>query len=232
MCYVSEQYSRADMEALKLLSLLDIVTFEVIGGDVPEIFIRLNAPDKIKNIVEDKVIYKNKYVEKAREKHYRNVKIMDYFFRHFDNDTDRWNYIERYFLGEDVTSEIPNYESDGKYSDVKYKSIADFIKVDDSYPLSDYNDWKDIFKSLVRDEKYKYYINILNKNNIKIPDYGFTSLEVNGTTIDTMFIYAEKNVIISYEYIPYETIKICNELGWTVIKIDEVENGIDFLKEI
>ena len=232
MNYVSEQSSKNDIEALKLLSLLDIVTFEVIGGDTPEIFIRLNAPDKIKNIVEDRVIYKNKYVEKAREKHYRNVKIMDYFFRHFDNDTDRWNYIEKYFLGGDVISEIPNYEIESQSSEANYKNVNDFIKEEDAYSLSDYTDWKDVFRFLVREEKYKYYINILNKNNIRIPDYGFTNIKVNDVDVDSMFIYAEKNVLITYEYVPYEVIKICNELGWTVIKIDEVENEIEFLKEM
>ena len=169
----------------------------------------MNAPDKIKNIVEDRVIYKNKYVERAREKHYRNVKIIDYFFRHFTNDTDRWNYIEKYFLGGDVISEIPNYEIEAQSSDTNYKRINDF-----------------------REEKYKYYINILSKNGIKIPDYGFTNIKVNEVNVESMFIYIEKNIIITYEYVPYEVIKLCNELGWTVIKIDEVEKAIDFLKEI
>lgn len=232
MNYVSEQSSKADIEALKLLSLLDILTFEIIGGDSPEIFIRLNAPDKVKNIVEDRVIYKNKYVEKAREKHYRNVKIMDYFFRHFTNDTDRWNYIEKYFLGGDVVSEIPNYEIESQSSDTNYKQINDFIKEEDSYSLADYSDWKDIFKSLVREEKYKYYINILAKNNIKIPDYGFTNVKVNDVDVESMFIYTDNNIIITYEYVPYDVIKLCNEIGWTVIKIDEVEKEIDFLKEL
>ena len=157
---------------------------------------------------------------------------MDYFFRHFDNDTDRWNYIEKYFLGGDVISEIPNYEIESQSSVANYKNINDFIKVEDAYSLSDYTDWKDVFKSLVREEKYKYYINILNKNNIRIPDYGFTNIKVNDVDVYSMFIYAEKNVLITYEYVPYEVIKICNGLGWTVIKIDEVENEIEFLKEM
>ena len=139
MNYIAEATSKNDIEALKLLSLLDLVIFEIIGGDSPEIFIRLNAPDKIKNIIDDKVIYKNKYVENAREKHYRNVKIMDYFFRNFDNDTDRWNYIERYFLGDDVTSEIPNYEDEFNLSTSKPKSVIDFVKVEEASPLSDYD---------------------------------------------------------------------------------------------
>ena len=50
--------------------------------------------------------------------------------------------------------------------------------------------------------------------------------------ISTVLIVTEKNVLITYEYVPYEVIKICNELGWTVIKIDEVENEIEFLKEM
>ena len=232
MNYISEKTSKSDIEALKLLSLLDIVIFEIIGGDSPEIFIRLNAPDKIKNIVEDRVIYKNKYVERAKEKHYRNVKIMDYFFRNFDNDVDRWNYIEKYFLGGDVTSEIPNYEIESSLSKSVLKNITDYLNIEDAYSLSDYKSWNDIFNSLVRDEKYKYYINILYKNGINIPEYGFTNISVNDVNIDSMFIYTDQNIIITYEYVPYEVIKTCNEIGWTVIKIDEVENEVDFLKGV
>lgn len=232
MNYISEKTSKNDVEALKLLSLLDIVIFEIIGGDSPEIFIRLNAPDKIKNIVEDRVIYKNKYVDRAKEKHYRNVKIMDYFFRNFDNDVDRWNYIEKYFLGGDVTSEIPNYEIESSLSKSTLKNINDYLNIEDAYSLSDYKSWKDIFSLLIRDEKYKYYINILYKNGIRIPEYGFTNINVNDVNIDSMFIYTDENIIITYEYVPYEVIKTCNEIGWTVIKIDEVENEIDFLKGV
>ncbi len=47
-----------------------------------------------------------------------------------------------------------------------------------------------------------------------------------------MFIYTDNNIIITYEYVPYDVIKLCNEIGWTVIKIDEVEKEIDFLKEL
>ena len=49
------------------------------------------------------------------------------------------------------------------FSLCKGLNINDFIKEEDAYSLSDYTDWKDVFKSLVREEKYKYYINILNK---------------------------------------------------------------------
>ncbi len=231
MCYASEQQSKADMEALKLLSLLDIVIFEVLGGDAPEIFIRLNAPDKIRNIVEDRVIYKNKYVERAKEKHYRNVKIMDYFFRHFDNDVDRWNYIEKYFLGEDVVSEIPNFEIENETSASTLLQLKDFVSQSD-YSLSEYNSWKEIYSSLIREEKYKYYISILDKNGIKIPEYGFTNLKINDVEINSMFVYPDKNIIISYENIPYDAIKLCNESGITLIKIDEVERDIDFLKGV
>ena len=232
MNYISEKNSKKDIQALKLLSLLDLVIFEMIGGDSPEIFIRLNAPDKIKNIIEDRIIYKNDYVENAKKKHYRNVKIMDYFFRHFTNDKDRWDYIEKYFLGHDVTSEIPNYDDEGKTSESNQKYIKDYLDKDKAYSLSEYNDWDDIFDTLIREEKYKYYINILKKNNIKIPDYGFSTLKVEKTEIEAMFIYEDKNIIITYEYVPFEVIKICNEIGWTVIRIDDIENDVDYLKEV
>lgn len=37
--------------ALKLLSIFDYISYEILGGEEPEIFIRLNDPQKVKNIV-------------------------------------------------------------------------------------------------------------------------------------------------------------------------------------
>ena len=47
-----------------------------------------------------------------------------------------------------------------------------------------------------------------------------------------MFIYLEQNIIISTEYVSYEAIKKAIEKGWIVIKIDDIENNIDFLRSI
>ena len=217
------------MNLLKLLSLLDLVSFEILGGNSPEIFIRLNAPDKIKNIVEDRMIYKNRYVELAKEKHYRSVKIIDYFFRNFDDDDDRWDFIERYFLGEDLEAEIDSKINEEKFIQ-NYEPISKYIDVNNAYPLDDFKDWKQIKSMLSTDEKYKYYIKLLEENNIKIPDYAWTPIVFGKIKIESMFIYLDRNIIISTEFISYEALEKAHEKGWIVVKIDEVENNIDFLK--
>lgn len=43
--------SSIDAVALKLLSMFDYITYEVVGGEEPEIFIRLNDAEKVRRIV-------------------------------------------------------------------------------------------------------------------------------------------------------------------------------------
>lgn len=98
--------SRNDYSAvsLKLLSLFGYITYDIVGGEEPEIFIRLNDANKIRNIVMGHVPYSNNYVTQAREKHDRDVKILYKFFTGLKTDEERWDYIESYFLGDDVLS--------------------------------------------------------------------------------------------------------------------------------
>ena len=121
--------------------MLDLITYEIEGGNTPEIYIRLNAPDKIKRIVEDKIVYTNNYVERARDRHYRAVKILDYFFRNFENDDNaRKDFIERYFLGEDVEEEID--EKLNETITIKEESIDKYINENgQTYDVSDYGKW-------------------------------------------------------------------------------------------
>lgn len=98
--YISD--GNLDIVALKLLSMLNYITYELIGGEEPEIFIRLNDPIKIENIVKKHLSYHNDYVTRAKEKHNRDVQILKKFFTELKNDEERWQYIEDYFLGKDV----------------------------------------------------------------------------------------------------------------------------------
>lgn len=75
------------------------------GGEQPEIFIRLNDPEKIRRIVYGEIKYSNGYVTKAKQKHEREVKILRKFFTDPFDDGARWDYVERYFLGDDVLRE-------------------------------------------------------------------------------------------------------------------------------
>ena len=219
-----------DEDLLKLLSLLDIVSFEIEGGNNPEIFIRLNAPDKIKNIIEDKILYKNRYVELAKEKHYRAVKILDYFFRKFGNDDlGRWNFVEKYFLGEDVEQEIV----EDNPPIIKKVPISNFINPNNEkvYSLEDYNEWQSIIMGLFnKNEKYVYYCKLLDKYEIRIPDYAFTDFQVDNLTINTIFIYEKENILIVDEYFGYEKLQKCKEKGWNIINIDELEENVELIK--
>lgn len=222
-----------DGDLLKLLSLFDLIMFEIEGGNNPEIFIRLNAPDKIKNIVEDKILYKNRYVELAKEKHFRAVKILDYFFRKFaNNESDkRWNFVEKYFLGENVEKDIN--EEKNKYN-VKKEPISNYIDISNvkTYSLDDYKDWDSIMDELFKKnaEKYLYYCKMLKNNDIRKPDFAFAEFKLNGININSLFIFEKENVLIVDEYFGFEKIVKCTEKGWTVIKIDKLEENIDLIK--
>lgn len=230
-----EQYyneTEKDTNLLKLLTLLDLITYEIEGGNTPEIFIRLNAPDKIKRIVEDKVVYINNYVERARDRHYRSVKILDYFFRNLKNDEERWDFVEKYFLGEDIEEKIDQeYKEKGKTERIKEESIEKYINENGkTYNVSDYENWDNIIKNVIEEEKYKYFCNVLKRNNRRIPDYAYTDLEVNKVLISTLFIFLEEKVIVLPEVYSNNVIKKCKEKGWKAIPVNEIENDINLIK--
>ena len=87
---------------LNLLSMFNLIQYDMYGGENPEIFVRINDPEKIKAIAEKSINYKNFLVEKAAEKHKRDIKIFEKFIYDLNSNEERWNYIEDYFLGNDV----------------------------------------------------------------------------------------------------------------------------------
>ena len=104
-----EKYKTSDRDKLKnttkaltLLSMFDIIQYDMYGGQNPEIFIRINDPARIKAIAEKSIVYKNNIVKKAIEKHNRDIEILEKFIMELNTDEERWNYIEDYFLGKDV----------------------------------------------------------------------------------------------------------------------------------
>lgn len=217
----------ANMNALKLLSLLDLIIYELKGGDVPEIFVRLNTPDKIKNIVEEKTIYRNAYVDTAKEKHYRSVKILDFFFTELHTDEERWNFIERYFLGEDVEAYIDSIRPPANSG--SSKSIQNFIDEANAYPLDDYENWDEIVNTLIRDDKYQYLCSLLKKHDVSLPSYANTPINIRKKPHDTLFIFIPKQVIIAPETVSFELEQASRENGWTIIRADKVEDNIDKL---
>ncbi|MBQ9565783.1 MAG: ATP-dependent DNA helicase RecQ [Synergistaceae bacterium] len=100
--YLSLESDDNSNTALKLLSVFDYITYEVIGGEEPEIFIRLNDPNKVRDIVLGHLPYSNDYVTRAQQKHDRDVNVLRRFFKSVKSDKERWDTIEDYFLGRDI----------------------------------------------------------------------------------------------------------------------------------
>lgn len=92
-------------DALNLALLFGLISFEILGGNKPEIFIRINYPEKIRQIVSGKVGYKNSLIEQAKNRHFNDVSILSYFFTKLSSDEERWNFIENYYLGRVITSD-------------------------------------------------------------------------------------------------------------------------------
>lgn len=86
-------------DAINLAILFGIINFEVIGGNRPEIFIRINYPEKLRKIVEREIEYENILVSQAHLRHENDIKVLTYFFETLDTDEERWNFIENYYLG-------------------------------------------------------------------------------------------------------------------------------------
>ncbi|MCI7345619.1 MAG: DEAD/DEAH box helicase [Eubacterium sp.] len=200
--------------SLKLLSIFDYITYEVAGGEEPEIFIRLNDPNKIRSIVFGNTVYSNSYIAKAKQKHNRDVSVLLRFFNELSKDDERWNYIEDYFLGYDV---LYNIES----------AIPDQVKMsrsidkDRSYPTNMYNDWDDL-KSFFDECDYTIIDN-LKKNNIPMPNYLETVIKHSEEGNDILMSWPAKDVLICHQDTSDAVIKHFTKKGWHVFKIYDLD---------
>ena len=85
------------MPLLRLLELIGLATYEIRGGEKAEVFIRINDPNKIKNLSMNN--YRNSILDYIHKKHIRNQYLLAAFFDKDFTTEERWNIIEEYFLG-------------------------------------------------------------------------------------------------------------------------------------
>jgi len=104
---VYEGYISADPEKNKLhhdlayvLESFDLGTYELEGGQRPQLFIRINDPNKIDYLSYSE--YSNEIVREIEDRHKSSVKIMSKFFMSDLENQNRWNFIEKYFIGYDI----------------------------------------------------------------------------------------------------------------------------------
>lgn len=105
------------------LELLDLGTNETKGGDKPMIFVRLNDPLRIERDSNNDR-YRNSLLTKTLERHHLSNQIFDHFFLNSFTNEERWDFIEEFFLGEDVDPLIEKY----KGSKSSKQNIIEIIK--------------------------------------------------------------------------------------------------------
>jgi superfamily II DNA/RNA helicase len=83
-----------------IIETFNIGTYEMAGGEVPAIFIRINDPVKINWLSRND--YENEILKGVDGRQKISVKIMEHFFTTKMDNSERWEFIEDFFLGKQV----------------------------------------------------------------------------------------------------------------------------------
>lgn len=109
-----------EMYIAKYLEAFKLVSYQVVSGERPEYFVRVNSILQIEKILNDSS-YHSEMVKLVRERHKRSRDIMESFFTELSSDEDRWDYIERYFVGMENNMFITEKEN---RQEVKHKKFG------------------------------------------------------------------------------------------------------------
>lgn len=213
--YISTKLGETNTTALKLMSIFDYITYEIAGGEEPEIFIRLNDPELIRKIIYGTEFYSNYYVTKAQQKHDRDVRILNTFFNVLSTDQQRWNFIEEYFLGYDVLSGV-TVETKAKTTE-----LAKVIDKNKSYSTSTLKTWGEI-RDLFDDDESKC-LKELEAMDLPIPDYLQTEIKKSDDGKYMLMVWSTKNVVICAANTTDRTLEYFESKGWHSYKIDEID---------
>lgn len=207
--------------ALKLLSIFDYITYEVLGGEEPEIFIRLNDPNKVKGIVLGNIYYSNNYIARARQKHDRDIGVLVHFFNKLTTDTERWDFIEEYFLGHDVLQGADPVVT----SPVKMTKMID---KEHSYQATQFKKWSDLEDYF--DENDHVIIDKLAKADLPIPEFLQTAIKKAEWGEHIIMSWPSKDTMICQQEISNSLVDTMNKRGWHIYRIYDV--NIEELKEV
>jgi len=199
--------------SLKLLSVFGYITYEIVGGEEPEIFIRLNDTSKIRGIVMGNIYYSNNYVTKARQKHERDVAILSKFFTELKTDGERWDYIEDYFLGYDVL--IKGEET------IEGVEMRRSIDKEHSYTTNAISRWTGIYTFF--DEADHPLLKKLEECGVPKPEYLETIIK-NSTLGDYILMsWPSKNVLVCDHETPDSVMRNYAAMGWHAYKVAEID---------
>lgn len=212
MSLVSDEWSSL---SLKLLSVFGYITYEIVGGEEPEIFIRLNDPNKVRGIVMGNIYYSNNYVTKARQKHNRDVEILSRFFTELTTDEERWDYIENYFLGYDVLM-----RNEDVLEGVEMRRSVD---KEHSYTTNAISRWNGIYTFF--DEADHPFLEKLEESGVPKPEYLETIIK-NSTLGDFILMsWPSKNTLICDHETSDSVMRNYAAMGWHAYRVSEIDYG-------
>lgn len=96
--YTRSGLSSPEVIAAQFLESLELVDTKISEGSNPEFFVRVNSPYAIERILDDER-YRSRTLRLVNEKHEESCDLMTYFFTKLNSDSERWSFIEEYFLG-------------------------------------------------------------------------------------------------------------------------------------
>ena len=210
--YMNLAVEERSERSLKLLSVFGYITYEVSGGEEPEIFIRLNDSKKIEDIVTEKVHYSNEYVTKAGQKHKRDVEILSKFFTKLKSDAERWEYIEDYFLGYDVLN-----EDEEEVVKVEMRRAVD---KEHSYTTNAINRWAEIYKYF--EEVDIPFLKKLEEIGVPKPEYLDTFIKKSPLGEFILMSWINKDVLICKHETSDSVMNNYATMGWHAYRISEI----------
>lgn len=86
------------VKVAELLNSLNLADYERQGGDKPAIFVRINNPNYLHDLIR-KGYYSNDILNSIYDKFHYSEWVYSYFFTNKMTDQQRWDFIEAYFLG-------------------------------------------------------------------------------------------------------------------------------------
>ena len=96
------------IQIAQMLEFFDLATFEAKGGTDPKIFIRINDPNRLRLTALDD-FYTNEIASDVYSRFESSINLMTYFFASKLSSKEKWNLVEEYFLGTDLTEQINKF---------------------------------------------------------------------------------------------------------------------------
>lgn len=102
----------------QIMELLEAADCKISSGSNPEFFVRVNNPYAIERIINNPA-YVSQTVALVGKKHRESYELMGHFFENLHTDTERWDFIEKYFLGQldesSYTAEKKDVRQEGQF---------------------------------------------------------------------------------------------------------------------